>query len=103
GNAFIVDTPWSVQDTETLVRWIRKNDYDLLGSISTHWHEDRTAGIKWLNDQSISTYATSLTNHLLKENNRELAKHTLKESESKLADGLIEIFYPGGGHTIDNI
>lgn len=103
GNAFIVDTPWSDRDTETLVHWIRKNGYELLGSVSTHWHEDRTAGIKWLNDQSISTYATTSTNHLLKENKKEPAKYTLKGNESTLVDGLIEVFYPGGGHTIDNV
>jgi len=103
GKAFIIDTPWSDRDTQALVNWIRENDYELLGSVSTHWHEDRTAGIKWLNDHSISTYATSLTNRLLKENNREPAKNTMSDNEFTLAGGLIEVFYPGAGHTIDNV
>lgn len=103
GKAFIVDTPWSVRDTETLVHWIKENNYELLGSVSTHWHEDRTAGIKWLNDHSISTYATALTNDILKTNKKELAKHTLKGNESTLFRGLIDVFYPGGGHTVDNV
>ena len=103
GKAFIVDTPWSDKDTEKLVGWILKQNYELLGSVSTHSHEDRTAGIKWLNSHSIPTYATKLTNDLLRAEKRELAKYTLNENDPTLANGLLEVFYPGGGHTIDNI
>lgn len=102
-KAFIIDTPWSNQDTQKLVDWIVKNNYELLGSVSTHSHEDRTAGIKWLNSQSIPTYATKLTNDLLKTEKRDLAKYTILDSEATLAGGLVEVFYPGGGHTIDNV
>jgi glyoxylase-like metal-dependent hydrolase (beta-lactamase superfamily II) len=102
-KAFIVDTPWSEKDTAELVQWIGDKDFELVGSISTHSHEDRTAGIKWLNTHSISTYASALTNELLKKDNKELAKTSFEGMEFVLADGLIEAFYPGGGHTIDNI
>ena len=102
-KAFIVDTPWSVQDTERLVNWIRSNNYELLGSVSTHSHDDRSAGIKWLNEHSIPTYATNLTNEILKNENMEPAKYSLRGNEAVLADGLLEVFYPGRGHTIDNV
>ncbi|WP_163932745.1 DIM/SIM/IMP family subclass B1 metallo-beta-lactamase [Paraferrimonas sp. SM1919] len=102
-KAFIVDTPWSEQDTEKLVNWIRSKNYSLLGSISTHSHEDRTAGIKWLNGQSIATYATELTNSILLKEGKEQARHSLKGNDVELANGLLEVFYPGGGHTIDNV
>lgn len=103
GKAFIIDTPWSEQDTEKLVGWIKENNYELLGSISTHSHEDRTAGIKWLNAHSIPTYASALTNEILKEQKKALAQNTFEGNEFSLADGSIEVFYPGGGHTIDNV
>jgi len=103
GKAFIVDTPWSNQDTENLVKWIRSRNYELLGSISTHSHEDRTAGIKWLNDNSIATYATTLTNNILRNEGKEQAVHSIKGNEIELANDLLEVFYPGGGHTIDNV
>lgn len=102
GQAFMVDTPWSVQDTQKLVEWILDNKYQPLGSVSTHSHEDRTAGIEWLNSQSIATYATKLTNDRLKAENKVLAKFTLNQNEAILANGLLEVFYPGGGHTLDN-
>ena len=102
-KAFIIDTPWSEKDTVKLVQWIDDKNLDLIGSISTHSHEDRTAGIKWLNARSIPTYASALTNELLKKDNKELAAKSFEGSEMLLAGGLIEAFYPGGGHTIDNI
>ena len=103
GQSFIIDTPWSSRDTERLVNWIHANNYELLGSISTHSHEDRTAGIKWLNDHSISTYASTLTNDILRAEKKEPAKFSLRDGEGTLASGLLEVFYPGGGHTIDNV
>jgi metallo-beta-lactamase class B/metallo-beta-lactamase class B GIM len=103
GNAFIVDTPWSENDTAILIRWIKDNNYQLLGSISTHSHEDRTTGIKWLNQQEIPTYATTLTNNILKKVGRAPAKFSIEAPESSLADGMVSIYYPGEGHAVDNI
>lgn len=103
GKAFIVDTPWSTRDTKKLAQWIKEQNLQLTGSISTHSHEDRAAGIEWLNAHSVPTYASSLTNKLLKKEGKELASNTFEGTDAVLADGLIEAFYPGGGHTIDNI
>lgn len=102
-KAFIVDTPWSDRDTEKLVNWIRSKNYELLGSISTHSHDDRTAGIKWLNNHSITTYATELTNNILRDEGKEQARNSLEGDENAIANGSLEVFYPGGGHTIDNV
>lgn len=102
-KAFIIDTPWSEKDTAKLVQWIEDKNLDLAGSISTHSHEDRTAGVKWLNARAIPTYASALTNELLDKDNKALATKSFEGSEMLLAGGLIEAFYPGGGHTIDNI
>lgn len=102
-KAFIIDTPWSKQDTKTLVGWIEKQGYKPAASISTHSHEDRTAGIQWLNEQNIPTYASTLTNELLARKEQTLATHSFEGPNFQLEDGLIEIFYPGGGHTIDNL
>ncbi|GEK11686.1 MULTISPECIES: DIM/SIM/IMP family subclass B1 metallo-beta-lactamase [Pseudoalteromonas] len=102
-KAFIIDTPWSSRDTEKLVDWIHSQKFTLLGSISTHSHDDRAAGIKWLNEHGVSTYATDLTNNLLEKAGKTQATHSIKKNKFVLADGLLEVFYPGGGHTIDNI
>ena len=84
GDAFIIDTPWSVRDTEKLTKWIEERNIQLIGSISTHSHEDRTAGIKWLNARSIPTYASALTNTQLKKDGKELASNTLTQESLSL-------------------
>jgi metallo-beta-lactamase class B/metallo-beta-lactamase class B GIM len=102
-KAFIIDTPWSEKDTEKLVTWINEKNIELIGSISTHSHEDRTAGIKLLNSRSISTYASALTNELLKKEGKAFASYTVEDMDNTLFGGLIDTFYPGAGHAVDNI
>ena len=101
-KAFIVDTPWTDRDTAALVDWIREQNYEPVGSVSTHSHDDRAAGIEWLNEHSIPTFASALTNDFLKAENKATAQFAL-DDEVTLADGLIEAYYPGAGHTRDNI
>ncbi|ABE54111.1 Beta-lactamase [Shewanella denitrificans OS217] len=103
GKAFIVDTPWSESDTAVLVDWIKEQGYQLVGSVSTHSHEDRTAGIGWLNAHSIPTFASELTNQILKESEKPLASHPFALPQASLFDGQLEAFYPGGGHALDNL
>ena len=102
-KAFIVDTPWSEADTQRLVEWIDSKGLKLLGSVSTHSHEDRTAGIGWLNERGVPTHATAMTNQLLQQAQRPPATHDMTGEGDRLADGLLEVFYPGGGHTVDNV
>jgi glyoxylase-like metal-dependent hydrolase (beta-lactamase superfamily II) len=103
GKAFIVDTPWSENDTKELVNWIKEKGYQLVGSVSTHSHEDRTAGIGWLNAHSIPTFASELTNQILNESEKPLASHPFALPQASFFDGQLEAFYPGGGHALDNV
>jgi len=100
-KAFIIDTPWSIEDTKRLVKWIEAQGFDVSGSLSTHSHDDRTAGIPWLNSQGIATYATKETNQILSEESKETA--TFELGSRSLLSGTIETFYPGEGHSKDNI
>ncbi|WP_196140406.1 subclass B1 metallo-beta-lactamase [Aliikangiella sp. G2MR2-5] len=102
-KAFLIDTPWSSTDTARLVEWIEKIGAKLVGSLSTHSHEDTTAGIEWLNDHSIPTYASALTNSILKKKGKVVASNSIDENSSSLFEGGLEVFYPGGGHSIDNL
>lgn len=104
GNqAYIIDTPWSEEDTQFLLSWITGRGYEVAASISTHFHEDRTAGIKLLNSTSIPTYTSELTKALLLSQGKPVPTHYFKGNEFTLGSGLIELYYPGPGHTEDNI
>lgn len=102
-QAYIIDTPWSEEDTKLLLSWITDRGDDLMASISTHSHEDRTAGIQFLNSKSVPTYTSELTYELLASEGKPLPTHFFKGNEFILGNGLIKLYYPGAGHTEDNI
>ena len=107
-NAYIIDTPWTDADTKALVAWIASQGFTLKSSISTHFHDDRAGGISYLNNIAIDTYASEATNQLLTADSKQAAKYHLLSSDNKaekqtVAEGAIEVFYPGPGHSSDNI
>lgn len=102
-RAFIVDTPWSESDTEALLIWAQAQGFEIVGSISTHSHDDRTAGIAVLNKKQIPTYTSAKTHEILLSKNKPTATHQFTGPEFQLEGGLINAYYPGGGHTKDNI
>lgn len=102
-NAHIIDTPWTVRDTKRLVAWIESKDLTLKSAVVTHFHEDASGGLSFLNSLKIKTYATTLTNQLLNAKQREKSSHEINNNEFEILSNKIEIFYPGAGHSQDNI
>lgn len=102
-DAYIVDTPWSVEDTEQLLEWIMLQGFSIKGSVSTHFHEDRTAGIQYLNSKAIPTYASESTNEILSNAGKAEATNSFVNDDFWLLAGQIEVFYPGAGHSKDNV
>lgn len=102
-DAYLIDTPISAKDTEVLVQWIDAQGFTAKASISTHFHSDSSGGIAYLNSKSIPTYASKLTNELLKNKGEEQATHSFDKNPFWLLKNKIEIFYPGAGHTPDNL
>lgn len=102
-QAVIVDTPWSETDTEKLLSWVAERGLALRAGISTHAHEDRTAGLGVLNSKSIPTFTSKMTNDILAREGRPTATHVLGEDGWSLLEGRLEVFYPGAGHTADNL
>ncbi|WP_405054467.1 DIM/SIM/IMP family subclass B1 metallo-beta-lactamase [Thalassotalea fonticola] len=102
-QAFIIDTPWSKHDTKVLINWIEKQGYELKASISTHSHDDRSAGIGILNSKSIPTFTSKLTHEFLVKDSKPTATNIFDKDEFSLKKGHIEVFYPGAGHTEDNL
>jgi glyoxylase-like metal-dependent hydrolase (beta-lactamase superfamily II) len=102
-NAHIIDTPWTNEQTNQLIEWIKSKELTLTSSIFTHFHEDSSGGISYLNSLKIDTYATTKTNELLSLSKRERANHSISSNTFELMSGVVEAFYPGAGHTEDNI
>lgn len=103
GNkAFLIDTPWSQKDTQKLLHWLTERNYLLVGSLSTHSHDDRSAGIQWLNKRGVPTIASQLTNEMLRQEKKAEATQSFINEASIFSDS-VKAFYPGKGHSSDNI
>ena len=102
-NAHLIDTPWTKEGTKSLLVWIESKGLTVKSGIATHFHQDAAGGISFLNDLSINTYATTLTNKFLKAKELDQTSNEIQTDNFVLADGLIEMYYPGPGHTQDNI
>jgi len=102
-QAHMIDTPWTTQATKELLKWIEAKGLTLKSAVVTHSHQDASGDLPLLNDLKVATFATSLTNKLLKLNKKEVSRHEITGNTFELVDGVVSVFYPGGGHTQDNI
>lgn len=119
GSCLLVDTPWTPEATETLLGWVA----DTMGSlpptvaVNTHFHLDRLGGNSVLVERGIPVYGGDLTVALLRgkgesyvQNGMDvpvvLPDHVFPASEGvtlNLDGESVEVWYPGPGHTKDNL
>ena len=63
----LFDTPWDSIQFQPLLDSIKiKHNKDVVLCISTHFHEDRTAGLEFYRRKGIKTYTTERTDKLSK-------------------------------------
>ncbi|HKX86029.1 MAG TPA: BlaB/IND/MUS family subclass B1 metallo-beta-lactamase [Flavobacterium sp.] len=101
----LFDTPWDTTQFQPLLDSIRlKHNKNVILCIATHWHSDRTEGLEYYKQKGIKTYTTSLTDNLSKKNNNKRAEYLI-EKDTVFTPGQysFETYYPGQGHTEDNI
>ena len=110
GGIALIDTAWTDEETETLLSQIRKE----LGegpdiAIVTHAHSDKMGGMKTLQENGIGGRAHPYTNE-------DAPARGLRRTMFSILDGKtremllgaedeegVTVFYPGPGHTRDNI
>ncbi len=106
GNGVVMfDTPWDTTQFQPLLDSIQiKHNKSVVMCFATHWHSDKTAGLEYYRQQRIKTYTTSLTDELSKKNNKKRAEFLMaKDTVFNLGQYSFETYYPGEGHTVDNI
>ena len=101
----LFDTPWDTTQFQSLLDSIKsKHKKSVNLCIATHWHSDRTEGLEYYRQQGIKTYTTILTDELSKKNNKKRAEFLMtKDTVFNLGQYSFETYYPGEGHTADNI
>ena len=103
GKAFIVDTPWTENQTSVLIHWITDSlGAEVEGVIPTHWHIDCMGGLAAVHNSDIESYAYQLTCEIAKSKGLPVPTHCFQDS-LYLDGGKLICRFPGGGHTPDNI
>ena len=101
----LFDTPWDTTQFQPLLDSIKlRHNKNVDVCIATHWHSDRTEGLEYYKQKGIKTYTTVLTDELSKKNNKKRAVFLLtKDTIFNVGQYFFETYYPGQGHTADNI
>lgn len=99
------DTPWDTTQFQPLLDSIKlKHNKTVVMCFATHWHSDKTAGLEYYRQQGIKTYTTILTDELSKKNNKKRAEFLMtNDTVFNVGQYSFETYYPGQGHTVDNI
>jgi len=101
----LFDTPWDTTQFQPLLDSIKqKHNKNVIMCFATHWHSDRTEGLEYYKQQGIKTYTTKLTDELSQKNNKKRAEYLIeKDTIFNVGQYTFETYYPGQGHTEDNI
>lgn len=101
----MIDTPWDTTQFQPLLDSIaRRHGQQVALCLSTHSHADRTAGLEYYAQKGIATWSTAQTFALCHATGEKQAERTfVKDTVFRVGKLTFETYYPGSGHTKDNI
>lgn len=104
-EAFLFDTPVTLDQTERLVAFIEDSlQARVIGFVPNHWHGDCMGGLEYIHNCGIASYANQRTIAIAKSNGLPEAKNSFDDSITLQIKGItIECYYFGGAHSTDNI
>lgn len=104
-GVIMIDTPWDTTQFQPLLDSVKlKFNLPVVLVLSTHWHEDRTAGLDYYHKKGIPTYSTYATKNLCAEHHLPQSEFTFEgDTTFQIGNTVFETFYPGAGHSSDNI
>lgn len=101
----VIDAPWDPKQFQPFLDSIEaKHHQKVVLAIATHSHADRAGGLAFFKSKGIKTYTSKLTDQILKANKEARAENTFsKDTTFTVGQYKINTYYPGAGHTKDNI
>ena len=106
-EAIVLDSPYSVFQSEQLLNWFDVNypDVKIVGIVVNHFHEDALGGLSAFHRRKIPSYSHRLTRKLLKADQHALRPmHTFNdELILKVGSSSLVNYYFGEAHAPDNI
>jgi len=104
-GAVLIDTGYVPEQGEILLEWSRRAlKAPIAKAVATHFHRDRTGGIAGLAHHGVPTFAHPLTYELTTTHAAPVPEplRGFRGASYALAED-VELFFPGAGHTWDNI
>jgi glyoxylase-like metal-dependent hydrolase (beta-lactamase superfamily II) len=104
-GSVLFDTGWNIKQTEALLSWAQRDLHKPVSkAVITHWHKDKMGGIPLLVKRHIPVFANERSLPIAKKEKDPLPQVVSNLSKAPLRDASgYELFYPGPGHTSDNI
>lgn len=101
----LFDTPWDETQFQPLLDSIQKrHNKKVVMCIATHFHDDSSAGLEYYTGKGIKTYTSKYTKELSIKNGNSQSQYTFeKDTVFNVGGYRFETFYPGEGHSPDNI
>jgi len=105
GEVWMIDTAWSKADTAVLLDWVEKElKLPVHAVFATHSHADKTGGSPVLFQRQVPFYSSALTRLLSVKENIPLPLSYGRFATGDAKNfGPFELYYPGPGHTDDNM
>jgi len=104
-GVLIIDTPWDTTQFQVLLDSIAiKHQQKAVIVLSTHFHEDRTGGLSFYRAAGIDTYTSVSTDRISTIKKFPRAQYLFARDTSFVLGAVtMQTFYPGAGHTTDNL
>ena len=101
----LFDTPWDSTQFKPLLDSIQiRHNKKVIMCISTHFHDDRTAGLEYYRSMGIRTYTSKRTDELSKVRKAKRAEFLIyKDSIFRVGQYRFQTYYGGQGHSPDNM
>ena len=101
----VVDSPWDTTQFSPLLDSIRaRHRQPVVLCIATHFHEDRTGALEFFRSRGIKTYTSRLTDEYSRRFGQKRAGFLFdKDTTFNVGGYSIQTWFPGEGHTKDNI
>jgi glyoxylase-like metal-dependent hydrolase (beta-lactamase superfamily II) len=101
----LVNSPWGDEQTRQLIDSVKRRfNKKIIFCVATHFHDDCLGGFDVLKKQGAKTYSSKQTYTLAKKEKNELPQYTFTHDTTfNIAGVTLQAYYPGAGHTRDNI
>lgn len=104
GEALLIDTGWNDADAQIILDgWKRLGGAPITRALATHFHRDRVGGIGTLTKRGIPVFGNPLTIGLALDAGLPAPRPLHDVEKHAVRFGGAEVYYPGAGHTLDNV